>query len=587
MGINANLWVFSFLYVSAYVALPLTPPWRRLDEKTCIGKEKSFKNAAVATDNPLCSSVGSYFLEKGGSVVDATVAVFACQSVVDCHLTGLGGGGRMLIYKRDIGKVLAAEASSKVYSRLPSDLFEKADNAEVDNKKKGGAFVAIPGSTAGIWEAHQKFGVLPWKDLFGPAIEIAENGFPMGAFMHAAVTERPYPQVLSDETLRSVFVDPKTGDVRKEGSIIRLPLLAKTLKRLAVDGGTSFYNGSLARDIVADVNEKGGFFELDDLSNYRVKWTEPLKITFNGTFRNLTLYNVPGLSGGIYLQSQLLLLDGYNVTKKDGLTIEGQATVRHRQMQAARTSFCFMSQMRAQDDDRTLQVMEYMRDPAFMATIRNEMRDDSKLPYPGICDQPEFHPPSFNGTSHISIVAPNGDAVAFTSSIHNYLGSTVMGRRTGITFNDAINDFTDPMEYQQLGLVPVSNRLEANATAAGMQAPSIFTDQDGNIKLVTGASGGGKIPSTIATIAKDVLIFDKTVKDATDSPRLYLHRFAGIDQFADCYPKAILKELRKKGNLLTAFDEGIRESCAQSIVMKDGRLSPYSDPRRQGCTDGY
>lgn len=221
--------------------------------------------AAIVSNGLECSKIGMDVLSRNGSAADAAVAVMFCESVACSQSTGLGGGFVMTIYTRATRKAETLIAREPAPAAANETMFNELDPTA---SQVGGLSVAVPSELAGLWELHRKYGVLKWADLVEPSIKLCEDGHKMSKFLHRMLTKK-IDKVRSDPSLSDVFLDPGTGLPFPVGHKVKRPQLAKTLKVIARDGASAFYDGELTKLLLEDIQENGGIITAQDLKNYK------------------------------------------------------------------------------------------------------------------------------------------------------------------------------------------------------------------------------------------------------------------------------------------------------------------------------
>nr|XP_006815742.1 PREDICTED: gamma-glutamyltranspeptidase 1-like [Saccoglossus kowalevskii] len=233
-----------------------------------------YENAAIATDAANCSFIGNEMLKQNGSAVDAAIAALLCVGLHNCHSTGIGGGNFMVIHMKRWGVTEVIDARETAPLNSTYDMF--SNHPDEDASTTGGLAIAVPGELHGMWTAHQRWGLIPWDKLFEPTIELAANGFVVGAPLAKAI--RQYNDtILADEGLSEYFVGDD-GEILKEGDICVMKKLAATLQLIADRGAMEFYSGVTAEAVVADIQERGGIITSQDLLNYEAKKKAPLEL---------------------------------------------------------------------------------------------------------------------------------------------------------------------------------------------------------------------------------------------------------------------------------------------------------------------
>ncbi|XP_077996270.1 glutathione hydrolase 1 proenzyme-like [Glandiceps talaboti] len=530
-----------------------------------------YQNAAVAADNGNCSKVGSDMLENGGNAVDAAIAALLCDSVVNPHSLGPGGGHFMIVYNKEKGKVVAIDAREEAPGNANQTMF--TDSKIPDASVKGGLSIGVPGEIDGFWMAHLHFGNLPWKDLFQPAITMAEDGIAVGPALADAIEDKA-DDITSDPNLREVFT--KNGDILREGDIMTRPKYAETLRRIAAGSSDTFYLGRLAYDIVADIQDRGGIITVDDLRNYRAKLKDPLKTTI----KEYTMYSMPPPSSGGVLSLILNILEGYNFNATNTSTKEERGLTYHRIIEAFKYAYALRTQLADEDYvDLTALINDLVSDDyADQLRGRIDEQNTHDISYYGA---DFYYIPEDAGTAHLSVVDQYGNAVSVTSTINLRFGSKVLGSRTGILFNDEMDDFSSPNIVNTFGLPPSeANFIEPGKRPLSSMTPTIIIDQNGDAKFVLGAAGGSKIITACALATLNTLWFGDDIKTAIQRPRLHHQLTPNKVRHEQNFDNEILDILEKTyGHELELLTTS---SVITAVLREEDGFYAYSDDRKAG-----
>ena len=422
--IFAALSVLLLLFSTAFIIHHLNKPEILLIPSTS-PDTPIYRFASVAGDSAHCSQVGTRFLVDGGSAVDAAIAAQLCSSVIHMQSAGIGGGFFMVIWDA---------ATSKAYTLNAREQAPQSFNFDPQLHNSSSLFygpfsVAIPGEIAGYWVAHKNFGKLPWAKLFEPAIEMCENGFKVSgaleeAFRNAEIVFlRKNPQFMEMySNLKELLFNPTTGGLYKQGDILYCKQLADTFKKIAQGGANEFYNGTLAKDIIADLNEHGVDITENDLTNYKADWQQPFKLAVKASEpQELTLYSMGAPGSGPLLGLALKIAENFNFSKTD---IDKPLTY-HRMIEIQKFVYAhrvylgdskFFNQLSDAERQAVENLLENMKTTEFGGEIRSKINDSSTLEqytdtkFPGLWS--DF------GTAQTSVLAPDGSAVSMTSTIN-------------------------------------------------------------------------------------------------------------------------------------------------------------------------
>ncbi len=537
----------------------------------------SGKGGMVVTTDELASQVGVDVLKAGGNAVDAAVAVQFALAVVNPEAGNIGGGGFMVVRLAD-NTAAALDFREKAPLAAKRDMYLDAQGNLTDKSLVGHLAVGVPGSVMGMWEAHERFGSLPWPDLLAPAVALA-GGFPVRARFLVSL----YPEMVEELTrfpASAAQFLPRDGAPPQVGDTLRQPDLAETLRRIQRDGPNGFYHGRTAELIVAEMKRGGGIITQRDLDGYTAAWRDPIWFTYRG---HEIVSMPPSSSGGVTMAEIANILEGYDL---GALPWHGPRMV-HLYAEAWRRAYADRNAYLA-DPDFVEMPIERMTSMEYADQRRSTILDDRATPSSEVA--PGLGAPAEGmHTTHYSIVDGQGNAVAVTTTLNSWYGSGVTVAGAGFVLNNEMDDFAaKPGTPNQFGLVQGEvNAVQPGKRMLSAMTPSIVIGPGGHLRMVVGTPGGSTIITTVFQVISNVLDYDMGVVAAVDAPRVH-HQHLPDQVFYEAggLSAETVGRLRAMGYTLTEGDE--MSGDVQAILVEaDGTLRGWSDPRRGGAAIGY
>jgi len=524
--------------------------------------------AAIATPDNFGSDVSQEILSKGGNAVDAAIATGFALAVTYIDAGNIGGGGFMTIKMND--EVAFLDYREKAPKAAHRDMYldENGDVIEYSSLI-GGQAVGVPGTVAGFWKAHQRFGKLPWEELVNPAIKLAEEGF------------LPAKILVDDiQSMKDWFKD-KTNFSKYFLSInasenFKQPELANTLRRIAKFGADDFYSGETAKLIVEQMKESDGLITMEDLNSYEAVWREPLR----SNWRNYEVISAPPPSSGGFAIIQLLKMKDYLDHFFSGLE-HNSAQYIHLVAEMEKRVFA----------DRA----EYLGDPDFFDVDIEKLISEEYIARralevnPNAISSLESVDPGLESpdTTHYSIVDQWGNAVSNTYTINWNYGSGVVVEGAGFLLNNEMDDFSaKPGVPNIFGVVGnVANEIQPEKRMLSSMSPTILL-KDGNVEMVLGTPGGSTIFTSVFQTIVNIMDFDMSPYQAIESTRFH-HQLLPPDEITyngftigNPLPKETISQLGEKGYKAIPHDYDFGD--VQVIMREDESWIAASDPRDRG-----
>ena len=532
-------------------------------------------HAMIVSAREEASVIGINILKKGGNAFDAMVATDAALLVSYPFAGNIGGGGFM-VYRLNDGTTGTLDYREKAPKKAHQNMYLDEEGNIIPRLSLEGALaIGVPGTVAGMWEAHRKYGKLPWKEVIQPAIDLAEKGI--------YVTKK---QAASLNKSREVFQKVNAGRTIyfdknwKEGDTIKQPNLAKTLTVIRDKGKDGFYKGEIGEKIVNFVTSQGGIITKEDLINYQPVWRAPIEFNYHD-YKITTM--PPPSSGGIVLGQILKILEDYNLKNYQHNSADYIQIIT----EAERRAYA----------DRA----HYLGDPDFVKVPIKELLDKAYLR-----DRMKNYTPKeatkskdishgkvewveSNETTHYSIVDNYGNAISVTTTLNGAYGSKLYDNDLGFFFNNEMDDFSSkPGKPNMFGLVGgEANKIEPEKRMLSSMTPTIVSKK-GKLHMVLGSPGGSTIITTVLQTILNETLFGMDMQSAVSSPRFH-HQWLPDEILLE--PKGFNQEtketLKKWGYNLSEKNNIILGKMDAILVLPNGELEAGADPRGDDTAAGF
>lgn len=604
----------SILLCSLLLLLGCTTSRSRVDSPATYqsdqGKKLIGEEAMVSSAHPLASQAGLAMLKKGGNAVDAAVATAFALNVVEPNMSGIGGGGSMLIWDQENKQTDYAD----FYTAKRAETYRDLDYSRFEEGEFNLLSTGVPGTVDGLLQALERHGTMSRAEVMAPAIRYAREGFPV--YLTLAQFIRDNEEKLSRyKGARKIFWPD--GEPLAVGEILKQPELAGTLQNISDKGASAFYRGENARDMVEVLNEAGNPVTLKDFAEYEPQWD---KAPLCGSYNHYTVLSAPLPQTGFYIIQALNVLENYDLDQIGLPTVSAEAfdilSSAMRLSIADRSEYgtdpnwvdipvsgliskAYANKRRGQMRQGTVPDEIEPGDPSAY-TLNNTLPQCSevvaersaRLQSPGGAEnrQPAASythaSDSFDDggeaeeeageTTHISVVDPEGNAVSFSTTLSHVFGSGAwvngfMLNNSGFNFSylDGEEDWDSSHPY----------RIRASTIS-----PTIILE-DGQVRLVIGAPGGGRIPTAILQNIVYILDYGLDPLDAVRMPRIFPKASTPEVQVEKGFDHTVLAEVRNRGYDVQALSGGYARLYLVSV--EGGKLIGVSDPRHGGEPRGF
>ena len=537
-----------------------------LDYDHRVHPEKA-KNYMVVSQNSLATDVGYEILQQGGNAIDAAVAVGFSLAVTLPRAGNLGGGGFMLIYKADSDKVHSIDYRSAAPNLAKSEMY--LTNSGV--KRFGNIVNAVPGTVAGLIKAHKEHGKLPLKKVLKPSIDLAKKGFKVSYDLNYALKWAKDHLQANKVSKKKFYIN--SNKPLPVDSLFRQPNLAKTLSLISRKGKKAFYSGEIAEWIVKDAKFNGGLIRKDDLASYKAKSRTPIETSYRG-YRVVSM--PPAASGGLVLLQTLNILENFNLSEL------GQNSASSLHILSESMIRAYADRTRFHGDPDFYQVpVKSLLDKNYAKKRANSINLSQKTPPDEISPGKGIQLDESKDTTHFSIVDSEGNAVANTYTLGSSFGSGVTVPKGGFLLNNQMRNFSHLYSKSEEVSLSTSeaNKLESGKRMISTQTPTLVFNPEGNLQMILGSPGGGRIPNIITQVISNIIDHKLGFGEAVISPRIN-QRVKGNLEMETGFSPDTLSILRTKGHVLKS---STTMGSVQAIFIKEGYLYGVSDTRRPGA----
>ena len=520
----------------------------------------------VASSHPLATQIGLEILKKGGSAVDAAIAVNAALGLMEPTGNGIGGDLFAIVWDAKTRKLYGLNASGPAPKKLSLEYFQENNLSEYP--EFGPLPVTVPGVVAGWSELHNKFGKLPIKSLFKPTIEYAKDGFPVTETI-AYYFELNKQRFQDYPNFKEVWM--ANGDVPKTGEIFKNPALARTLEILSEKGLDQFYTGNIARITADFIQRQGGFLSYEDLASFQPEWVEPISTNYRG----FDVWELPPNTQGLATLQILNILENFNLAELGLFSPE----YIHLFIEAKKLAFA--DRAKFYSDPRFAELpIETLLSKDYAAKRREEIN----LKKAALVDASGL--PQHGDTVYLTTADENGNMVSLIQSNYSGMGSGMTPPNLGFMLQNRGTLFS--LDPKHLNVVAGGKRSFHTIIPA-------FVTKDGEPFISFGVMGGATQPQAQAQVLINIIDFGMNLQEAGDAPRI-VHsgssqpsgsrmKNGGTVSLESAFDEQIRKELIKMGHQLE-YEKGSFGGY-QAIMKKNGVYYGASESRKDGQAAGY
>ena len=563
-----------FLYGIGFLVLLISCKQSDHSNKTPQVRGLIAENAIVVSARAEASKIGLSMLKKGGNAFDAMVATELALAVAYPYAGNLGGGGFM-VYRMNTGEIGGIDYREKAPLTASKNMYLDSLGNVIPNKSTLGALaVGIPGTVAGVFEVHKKFGTLPIDTILDPIIALAYKGVVITKKQEKRIKKyQPIIKIVSGDSI--LF-----SQLWKEKDTIKYVQLAKTLERIKKFGKDGFYKGETAKIFTNFIQDNGGIITLEDLEKYKPQWREPIVFSYD----DLKVISMsPPSSGGVCLGQIMKMIEPFDLQEYGHNTLKSIQVITEAERRAYADRSYYLG-----DPDFVEIPTETLLDKEYLTDRMKDFSFEKATPSTAISNG-AIEVVESDETTHYSIVDQFGNAIAATTTLNGAYGSKLFCPELGFFFNNEMDDFSSkPGVPNMFGLIGAeANSIAPEKRMLSSMTPTIV-EKDGELFMSVGTPGGSTIITSVLQTILNVHEYNMTMQDAVNSPRFH-HQWLPdeIRIEPNLFEKNLLKSLEQKGYNLNEKRTPVIGKVDGILVLKDKKLEGGADYRGDDTAVGF